>query len=185
MKKISFIMTMLFVSFIGLNSFAQNATPAPTVPAVISVIQGQVSAGSIDNNTFMADVLLSVQSVGGLAVAMKIALAIMLLIGTMKVTSLDDMFWGKLGKFQAFAAPILGLILGILVLGYQGHITVPALFAYIGAGGGAILFHELLDAVKGIPGLGTVYVGIITFIEGALGGNPTGATPSTSAVKGS
>lgn len=125
---------------------------------------------------FFASVLAAIQSLGGLPWIGKIALIITLLVSSMKVTVLDDLVWNRLGKFQAWLAPILGLVAGILTLGAGGQISLAGIFAYISAGAGALLLHELLDTVKAIPGLGPLWISLIGVVEGALGGNPVSAS---------
>jgi hypothetical protein len=87
----------------------------------------------------------------------------------MKVSSLSS-FWDKLGSAKVWLAPILGLVLGILLLGTNGQISLAGIFAYIGSGAGAILLHQLLDSLKNAPWIGPAYVGIINIIEGVLPG---------------
>lgn len=134
-------------------------------------------AADLPPQDFMLQVLQSIQSLGGLAGAAKIAAIITLVIASLKVSALRDMFWSKLGYGQVFMAPVLGLIAGGIAYFSSGvALTAPNIFAYMFAGSGAILFHELLDGVKGIPGLGSMYVSIIDFVSVMLGGKPT--TPS-------
>lgn len=125
----------------------------------------------ISPGDFLSQVLQAIQGFGGLSWMLKVAAVVTLVIASMKVSVLNQLLWSKLGAAQAWVAPILGLVGGILSLSAGGHsITLQAVLAYVSAGAGAIILHELLDTVKAIPGLGSIYVQIINAIEGALGG---------------
>lgn len=119
---------------------------------------------------FLSEIINFVRSAGGLSTFAIISGVITLLLASMKVSFLNDLVWSKLGEKKIWAAPIIGLIAGILGLGHDGKITGAMIFAYITTGFGAIALHEILDLVKLIPGIGSIYVTIINIIEGALGG---------------
>ena len=119
---------------------------------------------------FITQVLSVIKSMGGSSMMVKISAIIMLIIASMKVSFLNQFVWSKLGKFQIWVAPILGLLAGILDLAGGGTLSMPKVFAYLAAGAGAVFLHEILDLVKAIPGLGSAYVAVINLIEGALGG---------------
>lgn len=132
-------------------------------------------ASVVSPNDFLMLVLQTISNLGGLPWVLKISAIITLVIAAMKVSLLNDLLWSKLGDFKAWAAPILGLLGGILALTASGQpITMASLLAYLSAGAGAIILHELLDTVKSIPGLGDIWVNIINIIQKALGG-PTPA----------
>ncbi len=119
---------------------------------------------------FFAQVVQFVHDFGGLTSLLKISGLVTLIIASVKVTALNELFWAKLGAAQAWVAPVLGLFGGILGLSQSGPITGASVFAWVSAGAGAIILHELLDSIKALPGLGAIYVTIINMIEGALGG---------------
>lgn len=120
---------------------------------------------------FLEQVLAAIERFGGLSWVLKISVAITLIIASMKVSFLNRLIWQKLGNFRAWAAPILGIIAGVLSLATDGApITLAKIFAFLSAGAGAIILHELLDTIKGIPGLGEVWIGLIDMIEKVLGG---------------
>lgn len=123
-------------------------------------------------SAFLDQVLQVVTSLGGLGWVAKVAGAITMLISSMKISWLDDLVWKKLGNGQAWVAPLLGLIGGVAAMAGQGQLTWPGIVAYVGAGSGALLLHELLDSVKALPGLGPIWVEVIAYIESRLGGNP-------------
>lgn len=120
---------------------------------------------------FLSQVLAFIKSFGGLSMVLKIAGIVTLIISTMKVSILNQLIWSKLGKLKAWLAPFLGLVAGVLMLSIDNHaITLAAVMAYVASGGGAIYLHELLDTIKGIPGLGQFYVSAIDSVEKMLGG---------------
>lgn len=119
---------------------------------------------------FFAQVLDFLQKAGGLSLMLKVSGGILLLIASMKVSFMNKILWSKLGGAQTWVAPILGLIAGVLGLGSAGPVSAASVFVYITAGAGAIMFHELLDTVKAIPGIGPLWVSVISIIEGFLGG---------------
>jgi hypothetical protein len=137
--------------------------------SVVNAINDILGSVSVTWTQLFTDVMAAFQGFGGLAWSMKIAVIVMIVIGLMKISSLSGL-WAKLGSAQAWLAPGLGLLLGVLTLGASGTLSWSGIFAYMGSGAGAIALHELLDAVKAIPGLGTAYVSIINFIEGVLPG---------------
>lgn len=120
---------------------------------------------------FFSQVVEAVKSFGGLSNLLRISAVVTLIIASMKVSFLNDLIWKKLGAAQVYAAPVLGLISGIIVLKSSGAVlNLASVFAFITAGAGSVFLHEILDSVKAIPGLGAIYVSIIGMIEGALGG---------------
>lgn len=140
---------LFFLSFSTIIAFAQDAV-AP--------------------QDFLSQVLKFIQSWGGIPMMAKVAGVILLLVASMKVSFLKP-YWDKLGSLQAWVAPILGLIAGILGLGSGGApITLASIFAYMSAGAGAVVLHELLDTVKAVPGIGPLWVSVIAIIESSLGG---------------
>jgi hypothetical protein len=117
---------------------------------------------------FLAQILDTVVSFGGLPWTLKVAAIITLLIGSLKVSAARPL-WDRLGAFKAFASPVLALALGIITLGAGPEsVTLKGVSAYLFAGAGAIILHELLDAVKSLPGVGAAYVGAINLIQGFL-----------------
>lgn len=99
----------------------------------------------------------------GMTWQVKAAAIIMLIVSSMKVSVLNDWFWSKLGKFQIWFAPALGLLAGIVNALSGGSWS--DVWAYVAAGGGAVFLHELLDLVKMIPGIGSMWISLINIIE--------------------
>jgi len=139
------------VFFIGFYAVADASVIAPT--------------------DFFARVLDVGGQLGGMSQLGKVSAIILLIVASMKVTFLNELIWQKLGEAKVWVAPALGLIGGILGLG-AGDVPLDAarVFAYITAGVGAVALHELLDSVKAIPGIGSVYVNLISIVQSWLGG---------------
>lgn len=176
---LSFSVSLAVMPVLSLADPSPSPSPSASSYPVVVQIQGVANQAAVSNQDFLSSVLASVKSFGGLPWVARIACIVLLIIAAMKVSVLDGLIFNKLGAFKAWAAPILGLAAGLLVLGLGGHITLAGLFAYLGSGSGALLLHELLDTVKAIPGLGSVYVSLIATIENALGGTPSPAAPSS------
>jgi len=181
MKKLLFFVCF----FVTLFAFGQSAaSSAPSLASISSASSSAASVGApsadLPVGDFLSQIMNFIQSFGGLSLVLKISGAVLLIIASFKVSILNKYVWSKLGSFQAYAAPVLGLLVGVLGLGTGGApITLGAVLTYLAAGAGAIPLHELLDTLKAIPGLGSVYVSIITAIESVLGGpsSAVGAVP--------
>jgi hypothetical protein len=181
MKLMKRLMTLLSLTLIA-SPFAiadSSPPPAPAAQAIVGAANSVQSAPSLSTDSLISAVSTVIQNFGGLSWTLKIACIVLLLIAFMKVSFLSS-FWAKLGKFQAYAAPVLGLVLGVLTLSVSGPISLAGVMAYLAAGSGAILLHELLDTIKAIPGIGAVYVGIIDAVESVLGTNQNSISGSNS-----
>lgn len=150
MKKFKMFAFALVAVLLSLCAYAQ-ATDTPTLD-------------------FLTQFLNTVKGFGGLTWAAKVSSIIMLLVASMKVSVLNDLIWKKFGEKQVWVAPLLGLVGGLLVLGFDpgSKLTLAGVLAYVTAGAGAVYLHEILDLVKAIPGLGSAYVALITLIENSL-----------------
>lgn len=143
------------------EAYADTSTAVAVVPATPAA----APAATPSDGDQLKAILDAVQKFGGAPWVMKIALICLILTALMKVSFLQPL-WAKLGAFQAMVAPLLAAIGGIISM---SPITLPGVLAYLSAGAGAIVLHELLDASKGIPGIGAGYVSAINFVEGILG----------------
>ena len=181
MKLINRLMTCVALTLMaGSFAFADSSpTPVPAASAIVGVANSVQSAPTLSTDSLISAVSTVIQNFGGLSWSLKIACIVLLIIAFMKVSFLSS-FWAKLGKFQAYAAPVLGLVLGVLTLSVSGPISLAGVMAYLAAGSGAILLHELLDTIKAIPGIGSVYVGIIDAIESVLNPNSNSASSGSS-----
>lgn len=118
--------------------------------------------------TFLGEVLDVIEGFGGVSTVLQISIIIMLIISSMKVSLLRDLIWDRIGALKAWIPPLLGLVAGLLGLYGEGDLTLASALAYMSAGAGAIILHELLNTVKAVPGIGPVYVQIIDLIQLAL-----------------
>lgn len=168
----NFLLTTILLFTICSSPALAQSTPTPSAALSISSMATTVqNSATITTDSFLGQVMdVLTQWSGGIPLGLKIACVVLLIIASMKVSFLNQLIWSKLGKFQAIAAPVLGLILGLTILGTGGPVTMPVLLAYLASGSGALALHEILDMIKGIPGIGSAYVTIINLIEGALGG---------------
>lgn len=120
------------------------------------------------DTTFLTQVLQFIQQFGGLGWMAKVSTICLLIVAASK-TSFIAPLWAKLPAIvQTLSAPILALIGGIISQGTT--LTWASALAYVGAGAGAVILHEVLDGLKTVPGIGAAYVSIINLIEGFLGG---------------
>ena len=124
-------------------------------------------ADSLSLSDFITQIFAAAQNLGGVSWMLKVAFGVMVLVGALKMTALAP-FWEKLGAFKAWAAPVLGMILGVLLLGAGGKLTLAGIFAYIGSGAGAVFLHQFIKTIKAIPGIGPIFTGILDAIEGTL-----------------
>jgi hypothetical protein len=138
---------------------------------VSSFCFGQTVSVEVSPQDFLTQVLEAIKNFGGVSTMLKISSIILLIVSSMKVSFLNDLIWSKLGSFKVYAAPVLGLIAGLLGLGNAGSVTLASVLAYVAAGGGAVFLHEILDTVKLIPGIGPQYVKLIEVVELLLGGS--------------
>lgn len=108
----------------------------------------------------------------------KAAAVIALIISSMNVTVLNQWIWQKLGNFQIWLAPVLGLVGGLINV-YNGGNWSDVL-SYAVAGGGAVFVHELLDLIKVLPGIGSLWVSLINMIENipVVGTQSMGKSPT-------
>lgn len=145
---------------------------ASPTPATVSVPIQVLAAGAVvvSPSDFFSEVVIAIQKFGGAPTMLKIALIILLIVSSMKVTVINKWVWSKLGAAQTWIAPLLGLVAGLLDLAGSGQLTLASLAAYMSAGAGAIILHELLDGLKTIPGIGPVWLTLIAFLEKKLGG---------------
>lgn len=143
---------IVFSLLCGASVFAADIPQIP-VEAVITVDQ------------FLGQVLETIRSFGGMPWTLKVAAIIMILVSSMKVSFLRPL-WDKLGAFKVLASLVLSLIAGVLTLGVGPEsITFQGIVAYLFAGAGSIVLHELLDVIKSLPGVGQIYTAAIEFIQ--------------------
>lgn len=109
-----------------------------------------------------------IASFGGLSWVLELAVAIFLIIAFAKLTKLKKP-WDELNHLKALVPLALALLIGILNL--QPY-SVAGIVAYLLTGAGAMIIHDILQIIKGIPGLGPSYINAIECISRKLGGLP-------------
>lgn len=157
---------------VSTSAFA-DADSASAVVSIEPIPAPSVVAPAVDEvpaTDFITQVAKAVKEFGGMPWAMKVMTIVMLLIASMKVSFMRQLLWNKIGSAQALVAPALGLLYGLLAHFTGGvQLTLPNVLAYVFAGAGAILLHELLDALKGFPGLGSGFKSAIDLFMSIFG----------------
>jgi hypothetical protein len=122
---------------------------------------------------FLLQIVRVVQELGGAKWGASVTLGIVVFISTVKVSVLRK-YWDLIGSLKVLVAPSLALIAGIASLklnpNASAHDLWPILAAWMLAGGGSVIVHQLLDAVKGLPFVGAKYDLMIEVVQGLLGG---------------
>lgn len=123
---------------------------------------------------FLTELADAARHMGGLSTFAKVAVIITLIVSSIKVTAFRDRVWSRLGPAQVLVGPTLALVAGLLgLMGDSGTpLSLASVVAYLTAGGGAILLHQALDALKSLPGLGAPYQKAIATVEQTLGAPP-------------
>lgn len=119
-------------------------------------------------DTFLNQVLGVIAKFGGLSTVLKISAVVGILVASLKVSFFRQFLWAKLGAGQVLVAPFLGLLAGLLDMANAGQVTLVSVVAYIGAGAGAILLHQLLDGVKKLGWVGDKYKAFIDWVMSLL-----------------
>lgn len=102
-----------------------------------------------------------IKNFNGMDVAGKIAGIVLLIIAIVK-SSLLRPLWDKAGAWKIVVAPSLSLVVAFVMI---QPFEPKAIFTSLLSGALAVATHELLDAIKNIPGVGPAYVKAITFIQ--------------------
>lgn len=114
---------------------------------------------------FLSQVLKFINDFGGLEKMAKIAGVLVLLVESMKVSFMKPL-WDKAGPYKMLVAPVLSMAAGLVVM---PSVSAEGVVSYLLAGAGAVLFHDLLKAIKGLPGVSAVAQGIIDVLAGLIG----------------
>lgn len=157
------------VLFLVVSFFSLTATAAEVLTNVVAAPVAPVAAAP--SADLLTQVLDLIHNWGGIPWVLKISAILTLVLSSMKVSFLNNLIWSKLGAFKAWAAPVLALIVGVLDLARTGQLTVAGVLAFVSAGAGAIILHELLDTLKALPGLGPMWVELISVVSAFLGGS--------------
>jgi len=96
---------------------------------------------------------------------------VLLLISLVK-SSLIRPLWDKMGAWKVLVAPALAFIYTVVTV---QPLTLQAVVTSLIGGAMAVATHELLDAVKQLPGVGPVFIKAIDFVKGLLKAPPAKA----------
>lgn len=117
---------------------------------------------------FAHSVFLSLYKLGGIKFILIVAVVVLVTIGLFKFSNLRPL-WDRLGKLKPLCAPILSLLIGLISLCIGDEpLTLSSVMAYLFAGSGAIILHDVLDAVKALPGISPAYSKVIDSLQGLL-----------------
>lgn len=167
------LLSALFLSS-GMALMAQVYSPEVGPPAQFAMTlaaQAPAPTPELPADQFLVELFRAVEGMGGAGGMVKISAIITLLLSSMKVSALNKIVWSRLGPAKAWAAPSLGLAAGIASLVASGApLTLPELVAYFSAGSGAVVLHQLMDSLKGVPGIGGAYLRVIESAASWLGG---------------
>jgi hypothetical protein len=99
-----------------------------------------------------------------MSTAAKISGIVLLIIAIMKSSFLAPV-WAKLGNLQVLVAPVLAIAVSMVAI---QPFTWATFSQSLISGTVAIGVHQLLDGIKTIPGLGSIYISVINFFESIL-----------------
>ena len=120
--------------------------------------------------TFMSQLWATIQSLGTLSPLLQVAAVITVLISAWKTSAFQPL-WTKLGKLQAYVAPVLAILFAIVTsLASGGTLSLATVFSALVVGLTSVGFHELLEAIKSAPWIGKQWAQVITWFESLLGG---------------
>lgn len=103
-----------------------------------------------------------------LDVAGKIGGIVLLVLSICKNSALRPL-WDKAGAWKVLVAPALAVIYAVVMV---KPLTLSAIVASLVGGALAVATHELLDAVKNLPGIGPAFLKVIGFVQGLLKAPP-------------
>lgn len=168
-KMVIFCASIWLVILVVFHAYAQTSLEEIGVAA--EEIQ---KADSMSTWKFVQLAIAQSEQFGSFPWATKIASLMLLLIASFKVSRggwvpILSKLWPQEDGKKPIVVLMASLVLGVLMTGASGQITMARVLTYIGAGAGSILLHEIIDKLKLIPGLGPVYVSTIKLIESLLG----------------
>lgn len=120
---------------------------------------------------YATQIFQAVQKLGGLSGGLKAIMIINLIIASQKVSFLRAFLWDKMGAAKVLVAPLLGLVVGLIEFKLNGG-NKGTILVWVMAGAGSIILHELLDALKSFPVIGSKYSAFIDMISGLLAKKP-------------
>lgn len=165
------------IKTMGTQSLKVTAKGANTVLYAAPVVALAAASTNMPLSDFVILIWNDIIHFGGMTWMLRLAAIFTVIISSMKVSVLKSWIWDRLGALQGWAGPVMGLLVGVVSLGSGGHLTLSGVMAYLAAGAGAPILHEILEMAKSIPTIGPLWVQLIGVIESALGG--TSSTPGT------
>jgi hypothetical protein len=99
-----------------------------------------------------------------LDLAGKIGGIVLLVLSIVKNSALRPL-WDKAGAWKVVVAPALAVLYALIMV---QPFTLKAVVASLVGGALAVASHELLDAIKNLPGIGPAFVKAIGFVQGIL-----------------
>jgi hypothetical protein len=118
-----------------------------------------------DITALLGQLISLIEGLGSMSPQAKIA-AIVLFITAVWKSSFLQPYYAALGNAANLVGPVLGLISGVLAI---QPLSWGAVWTGVYGGSLAVLVVALLEAVKSIPGIGSLYVSLINWVEGLLG----------------
>lgn len=120
---------------------------AEVLPSVADVVE------EVPVTTIVAQLMKVVTDWKSFGWQMGLMALITLLLSTIKNSFLRGLIWDKLGSMKVFAAPALSLI--IVLLG-MNEWNLGGVFVALTTGMGAVALHQVFDAIKAMPGIGSI-----------------------------
>jgi hypothetical protein len=177
MKKLVNFMIASMILFSPILLLAQ--TPAPTVPPVVNQVQTTVGGATVTADAFFANIAAAMPGFSALNTWFKIALVLLLLDCSLKVSFLTPL-WNKLGtKFDSLAPVVFSLLAGLCLMAGTNGLSLKGVLSYLSVGVGASGLAAIITDLSGSIKNPTV-LSFLNFLKGILGGNtPTPPVPPT------
>ena len=137
-----------------------------------------VAVEDVGDTDFLLQMVNAARDLGGVKWGVAVTIIFLIIISTIKASKLRP-FWDRIGSLKVLVAPILAVIVGIVTLNLdpKDHNSWAVLAAWAFAGGGSIILHQLLDAIKELPFVGPKYDQIIDLFANLLGSKTVTTKP--------
>lgn len=142
------------------------------VIVVFAVGRVAFADGEPTGESVLGQLFSTIGNLKGLKWQLALAGFVTVAVSALKVSAWRPL-WDKLGWFKAFLAPILSLAVVYLTAWASGNLGGSTAWLALTTGVGSVALHELLDAVKGIPGVGKVPLMLTDLVAMLLGGTKT------------
>ena len=142
---------------------------------MVAFAEGEIAEGLVVANVPVDIWLKSIVSTYGswgefIGWQAKSAAIIYVIIGSMKVSFIRPL-WDGLGKAKVFAAPVLSLLSVIfmaMAAKGEGMSAYQMIWMGLTTGAGALALSNLMEAIRSIPGIGSIPNSIIHLLENIL-----------------